>query len=190
MQETRTTDLVLPLLECMEKVKMDYALFFRELSFVGLSQPIEEWYPLIEKCLSASSEEEIERSSPPSSSSSPPPLTPEMQEMRDWLRLYRTTLMQEAGREYGSNAISQLETLVWIDKIRTEAMQSVNPRYILRNHVAQRAIDMAEAGDFSGVRGLLEVLQRPFEEGSEEEKVLWSGRPVFSQLGEKCSCSS
>ena len=45
-----------------------------------------------------------------------------------------------------------------------EAMDSVNPIYIARNHVVEEALDAATAGDLEPAQQLLEVLARPFEE--------------------------
>ena len=47
---------------------------------------------------------------------------------------------------------------------RRERMHAVNPLYILRNYLAQKAIDAAEAGDYSEVRRLHSVLTQPFTE--------------------------
>jgi uncharacterized protein YdiU (UPF0061 family) len=47
---------------------------------------------------------------------------------------------------------------------RVAAMRDTNPKYILRNYLAQRAIEMAETGDYSEVRRLLRVLQTPYAE--------------------------
>jgi uncharacterized protein YdiU (UPF0061 family) len=47
---------------------------------------------------------------------------------------------------------------------RTLRMNAVNPLYLLRNYLAQKAIDRAEEGDYSEVRRLHQVLTRPFEE--------------------------
>ncbi len=48
---------------------------------------------------------------------------------------------------------------------RREAMRAVNPAYILRNHLAQRAVDAAERdGDFGVMEELLTVLASPFDD--------------------------
>jgi uncharacterized protein YdiU (UPF0061 family) len=51
-----------------------------------------------------------------------------------------------------------------VDAARRERVMGINPAFVLRNHVAQRAIERAQAGDYSEVNALLEVLQRPFDE--------------------------
>jgi uncharacterized protein YdiU (UPF0061 family) len=45
-------------------------------------------------------------------------------------------------------------------------MNKVNPKFILRNYLAQNAIDAAKQKDFSEVRHLLAVLSTPFDEHS------------------------
>lgn len=52
---------------------------------------------------------------------------------------------------------------------RKAAMNRVNPKYILRNYLAQQAIDRAEAGDYSEIEKLHAILQRPFDEQPEHE---------------------
>ena len=46
-------------------------------------------------------------------------------------------------------------------------MDQVNPKYVLRNYLAQIAIDKAQKKDFSEVDRLRGVLQRPFDEQPE-----------------------
>ncbi len=53
---------------------------------------------------------------------------------------------------------------------RCEQMRTVNPKYILRNYLAQLAIDKAEDGDFSEVRRLAALLRRPFDSQPEFEE--------------------
>jgi uncharacterized protein YdiU (UPF0061 family) len=74
-----------------------------------------------------------------------------------------------------------------IDATRRLAMHAVNPKYVLRNYLAQVAIDKAQHKDFSGVTQLLAVLQNPFDEqpGSEHYAALppdWA-----SHLAVSCS---
>jgi serine/tyrosine/threonine adenylyltransferase len=78
------------------------------------------------------------------------------------------------------------------DAERRARMNRVNPKFVLRNYVAQLAIDAAEQGDGSVVTELLEVLRHPFDEqpGKEryaEKRPEWArNRPGCSML----SCSS
>lgn len=52
---------------------------------------------------------------------------------------------------------------------RRTIMQAANPKYILRNYLAQQAIEKAQQGDFSEVDRLLAVLKKPFDEQPEQE---------------------
>jgi hypothetical protein len=52
------------------------------------------------------------------------------------------------------------------DQTRKKMMNKVNPKFILRNYLAQNAIDAAKQKDFSEVRHLLAVLSTPFDEHS------------------------
>ena len=45
-------------------------------------------------------------------------------------------------------------------------MRAVNPKYILRNHLAQHAIEQAQKKDFSEIARLQKILENPFEEQS------------------------
>jgi uncharacterized protein YdiU (UPF0061 family) len=47
---------------------------------------------------------------------------------------------------------------------RRAAMHAVNPVYVLRNHLAQRAIERAQAGDYTEVNRLHDVLANPYED--------------------------
>jgi len=51
-----------------------------------------------------------------------------------------------------------------VDTERRDRMRGVNPRVVLRNHLAETAIRRATEGDMSEVERLLKVLSRPFDE--------------------------
>jgi serine/tyrosine/threonine adenylyltransferase len=53
---------------------------------------------------------------------------------------------------------------------RQVAMRAANPKYILRNHLAETAITRARTGDFSEVDRLCHVLARPFDEQPEHDR--------------------
>ena len=65
-----------------------------------------------------------------------------------WSAGYRARLLQQgmAREQRGAN------------------MRRANPKFILRNYLAQNAIAKAEEGDYSEVRRLHEVLQNPYDE--------------------------
>lgn len=52
---------------------------------------------------------------------------------------------------------------------REYAMRRVNPKYILRNYLAQQVIVEAQNGDYTPLNELLKVLENPFDEQPEHE---------------------
>lgn len=75
------------------------------------------------------------------------------------------------------------------DKQRRAAMLKVNPLYVLRNHVAQKAIDFAMDEDYDQVQRIFDLLVNPYDEGSPEDLVY--ARPEDSSKPKLCvSCSS
>ena len=66
----------------------------------------------------------------------------------DWFKRYTQRLAQEKT--------TNLQ--------RQQQMQATNPKYILRNYLAQIAIEKAEKGDFSEIDTLLMLVQNPYDE--------------------------
>ena len=74
------------------------------------------------------------------------------------------------------------------DQQRCAKMLRTNPKYVLRNYMAQAAIEKAQQGDYSEVNLLLRVLQNPFDEHPEAEK--YAGLPPDWADHISVSCSS
>jgi uncharacterized protein YdiU (UPF0061 family) len=71
---------------------------------------------------------------------------------------------REAFDAWGERYAARLRAESSDDAERALRMNRVNPKYVLRNHLAETAIRRAQAGDFGEVERLLKVLQRPFDE--------------------------
>ncbi|NXC69707.1 SELO protein, partial [Anhinga anhinga] len=69
-------------------------------------------------------------------------------------------------------------------------MTTVNPRYILRNWMAESAVQKANLNDFSEVYLLQQILQHPFQRQQAAEKAGYALRPPAWAKDLKVSCSS
>ncbi len=93
-------------------------------------------------------------------------------------------MFDEWAKEYRARLAAENS----VDAERGERMRLINPKYILRNHIAQQAIERAETGDYSEVDTLLEVLQHPFDE--QPEMVRFAEPPPEGSKRVVVSCSS
>jgi len=83
--------------------------------------------------------------------------------------IYRTLNQLEVDKKDYTIFFSDL-TKLQKDPQKKKLMESVNPKLILRNYLLQNAISKAENGDFSEVKKLLEIMQKPFDEQPEFEE--------------------
>ncbi|XP_041651830.1 selenoprotein O1 isoform X2 [Cheilinus undulatus] len=96
------------------------------------------------------------------------------EEWSRWIRRYRTRLSQELEGACDVQAVQEE---------RVRVMDGTNPRVVLRNYIAQNAIEAAESGDFSEVQRVLTVLKKPFSSQPGLELPSWTGGA--SEQGER-----
>ena len=74
------------------------------------------------------------------------------------------------------------------DQARQKRMKLVNPKYILRNYLAQQAIEKAEKGDYQEIENLMKVLVSPYDEHPDFEH--YAEQPPEWGKKLEVSCSS
>ena len=158
--------LIASLLEILQLAETDMTIFYRRLASLDLDiQPGDriDDATLIEPLLDAYYV--------------PEQLTPETTaRIAAWLRRYHDRVMEDGAD----------------DETRRKRMNAVNPKYVLRNYLAQLAIDKAEQGDPSMVHDLLELLRHPYDEQPDKEAYAQK-RPDWARQRPGCSmlsCSS
>jgi serine/tyrosine/threonine adenylyltransferase len=100
--------------------------------------------------------------------------------MATWLREYLQRIQKDVIGHGETNAK------------RRERMNKTNPKYVLRNYLAQQAINLAEQGDYSEVNKLLEIMRKPYDE-QPEDHTYFAKRPEWAKHKAGCSmlsCSS
>jgi uncharacterized protein YdiU (UPF0061 family) len=88
-----------------------------------------------------------------------------------WLARYRARLRAEASN----------------DAERSESMRLVNPKYLLRNWVAQEAIAAAQRGEFGLIDELRRLLAAPYDEHPGWERYAAAPSPAEREIEVSCS---
>jgi uncharacterized protein YdiU (UPF0061 family) len=74
------------------------------------------------------------------------------------------------------------------DAARAARMNAVNPKYVLRNHLVQTAIEQAQNGEYGEIDRLFRLLGKPFDEQPELEA--YAAEPPATARHIEVSCSS
>ena len=99
-------------------------------------------------------------------------LLPKPRGWQAWLERYRARLVREASD----------------DEVRKGQMNAINPKYLLRNALAQQVIDAAEAGDMQPFERLFTALRHPYDDQPEYEDLATPAPGWY--CGGELSCSS
>ena len=103
-----------------------------------------------------------------------------------------TEVIQKKWLSWFSSYLSRILEEPSTDKDRKIAMNLVNPKYVLRNYMAQLAIDAADKGDYNLIDELFQLLKKPYAEQKDAEK-WYAKRPDWAKNKVGCSmlsCSS
>lgn len=151
------------LLAILSLVETDMTLFFRQLALLDTRNHVASLNDLMQPLLIAYYE--------------PTQRTADyLARLEIWLRTYLQRLQQDGLS----------------DDMRRDNMNKVNPLYVLRNYLAQLAIDQAEQGNYALVNELLTVLHDPYTQQS-GKAMFAEKRPDWARKRAGCSmlsCSS
>jgi uncharacterized protein YdiU (UPF0061 family) len=100
--------------------------------------------------------------------------------------------VKEKWKMWFLNYEARLQHEYGITTERKEKMNTVNPKYVLRNYMAQLAIDAADEGNYNLIDELFKMLKKPYDEQPQYEK-WFAKRPEWARHKVGCSmlsCSS
>ncbi len=154
------------LLQVLQSAEIDMTIFYRKLAHASPTDihqyTDQQWVDIVRDAYYTTPNAEIEMT------------------MANWMRSYALRLQED----YVLNGND--------DEQRRQRMNAVNPKYVLRNYLAQQAIDKAAQGDNSEVEKLLQILRNPYAEQPEYESY-FAKRPEWARHKAGCSmlsCSS
>lgn len=154
------------LLECFQLIETDMTIFYRNLAQLNADDiphyADSQCVDIVRESFYSAAGEKIET------------------QFAGWIRRYAQRLQQDYVLT--GNTHEQ----------KTARMNAINPKYVLRNYLAQQAIDKATAGDYSEVEKLLDILRKPYDEQPEHQDY-FAKRPEWARHKAGCSmlsCSS
>ena len=169
VQNAETTRLSAPqsvLLQTLQTAEIDMTIFYRLLGRLSLDDidqyTDQQWVDIVRSAYYSAPDAGAETA------------------MANWMRSYAQRLQQDyilSGND---------------DAQRRSRMNAANPKYVLRNYLAQQAIDKAAEGDNSEVEKLLQLLRNPYDEQPDYE-AYFAKRPEWARHKAGCSmlsCSS
>lgn len=153
--------LINDLLAMLQKNQTDYSIFFRRLS-------------------STSANEIVEFSQDQS-------LFNDQESSIQWLSEYHQRIVHQIDSQQTTDATQSADTIDR-DTHRMTKMKAINPKYILRNYMAETAIRKArDENDFSETDKLIHLLHHPFDEHPEHESYAGFSPQWAQQLSISCS---
>ncbi|KAI9598416.1 hypothetical protein BDF19DRAFT_432451 [Syncephalis fuscata] len=155
-------EIVITLLSQLHNLKIDYTRFFRDLSNTNM----QDFNTMLLKHVDK-------------------PTNKQLEIWEKWCEAYVFRLKIE------QTLIKNIQTEQEVDVDRQARMRAVNPKFILRNWVAQQCIEQAEQGNDECIDELLQLVgtRNAFEEGSENVQSYAGQVPEWGR-GIQCSCSS
>lgn len=161
-QEEGDDHLIKDLIDCLHLAETDMTIFFRNASNIHQNAQV-SWEEIMDKLGNA---------------------------------FYNQDELSETVKEkwtiWMGNYVQRLQKEVRSNEERMKAMILVNPKYVLRNYMAQMVIEEAEKGNYQLLNEVFELLKRPYEEQVENEK-WFAKRPEWARNKIGCSalsCSS
>ena len=154
--------LLTELLELLQQTETDMTLFFRGLSAVPLDDTADDAAMIAPLAEAFYAPQGLS--------------VVERNRLVNWLRQYAEQVKRDGVPE----------------AVRLARMHLANPKYVLRNYLAQQAIDALAQGDASVMKRVMEVLKRPYDEQPAHHD-LAARRPEWARHKAGCSalsCSS
>jgi uncharacterized protein YdiU (UPF0061 family) len=109
------------------------------------------------------------------------------QESIEKISLRNHFVNREPIDQWFSDYVLRLKSENSVDEERKLLMNKVNPKFILRNHLAQRAIEFAQRKDFSEVKKLNMILSNPFDEQLGYDEYADPPPPELQSIEVSCS---